>query len=237
MDRNFSIFVLGVVAGIIVSIGLDVFRYYFFRPRLKIEAANPEDAKYYSCHSVRSRNVRRSVAKNAQGTITIHEIDASTLIPEELLKFGEELGFDSEKFGVTSKETVYLRAGGFREITQEPLCWSSVKNRDSIDIFPGMSRLLDVRRLPPDPDPLGIRMGSFASGSSTRNLLDQHLSSRRRCRANSAKISNVLHWNQLVPNHRLGAQRLGFAPAVKSVLHVNRTVTQHQVRTRPDSDT
>lgn len=121
MGSNFSIFVLGIVAGVLVAVGIDVFRYYCFRPRLKIEVDNPEDAKDYSCHSVRIRNVGHGIAKNAQGVVTILGIDSAALIPEEFLKLGEDISLDAEKFGVTSRETVYLRAGGFREITQEPL--------------------------------------------------------------------------------------------------------------------
>ena len=144
--NNFIIFVLGIIAGIVVSIGIELFRFYFLRPRLSIDSDNPEDSAQYSCHSVRILNSGRRVAQNVQGAISFFDLEPHDILVDSQVQLGNDLDLDSAKFGVSGPETVFLRSGTFREINQEPLCWAAVNSRRSIDIFPGTNRLLDVCR-------------------------------------------------------------------------------------------
>jgi hypothetical protein len=151
------LFVLGVIAGTFVAIGVDLFRYFYFRPRLSIGLDRPEEADAYSCHSVVIRNNGRIPAVSCQGFVTFEEISALDLMPKSEIKLGADLGLDPEKFGAIGTETVYLNAKVFRDISDEPLAWSAVGSRSTIDIYPQTSRLLDVCRfIKPEPQQIHI---------------------------------------------------------------------------------
>ncbi len=141
-----AIFALGVIAGVLVAIGLDLFRYYFYRPRLVIEGDRPEIAANYSIHSLVIRNVGRGVAQRTQGVISFQSINPTDIVQDSKLKYTRDLVEDVTKFGITSYEVDYLRAGRLREINNEPLCWAAVDSRSNIDIYPQTSQLLDVCR-------------------------------------------------------------------------------------------
>lgn len=141
-----AVFALGVIAGVVVAIGVEIFRYYFYRPRLSIENDRPETAGKYSIHSLVIRNKGRGVAKQAQGAISFESIDSADIIPDSQLKFTKDLVDDTTKFGIASTEIIYLRAGRIREIQHEHLCWAAVDSRSHIDIYPQTSQLLDVCR-------------------------------------------------------------------------------------------
>lgn len=143
---NFLIFALGIIAGVVVAIGVELFRHYYFRPQLVISEDRPEVGNEYSCHSLVVTNVGRRIAEEAQGFISIEDVQPTDMVPDNKLRFGRDLGLDPVKFGVTSEETIYLRAGSLREIDEEPLCWSTVNSRNSIGIYPGTKRLLDICR-------------------------------------------------------------------------------------------
>ena len=143
---NFLVFALGIIAGVLVAIGLDLFRYYYFRPRLVISEDRPEVATEFSCHSLVVTNLGRRIAEDAQGFISIEDVQPSDVVSDTKLKLGRDLGFDPVKFGVMSEETVYLKAGSLREIDEEPLCWATVNSRNSIAIHPNTKRLLDICR-------------------------------------------------------------------------------------------
>lgn len=137
--------------GLFASIGLELFRFYFFRPKLKIENESKEDGKNFSCHSIRILNKGRRIAKNAQGAITVHDIGSGDVLPFDKILFVQDFGNESARelikiFDVTPPETVYMTNSKFRKVELEPLSWSDLVNRTSITIFPGMSRLLDVCR-------------------------------------------------------------------------------------------
>lgn len=151
MNNQILSFFLGSIFGFLTSIGVEFFRFYYFRPKLRIEDEDREDAETFSCHSVRVRNVGRRIAKNAQGAITIHDIGPRDLFSlKEVLfvkDFGGECAEDLIKsFDVTPPETIYMTNRKFRKVNVEPLCWSELGNRASITIFPGMTRILDVAR-------------------------------------------------------------------------------------------
>ena len=143
----FLIFALGIIAGLVVAVGLDVFRHYYFRPKLQIIADRPEVGELYSCHSVVVRNNGRSSATHAQGFISIENVDPDDVVSADNLRLGKDLGFDPKKFGVESEETVYLTGGTVRRIEEEPLCWAAVDSRTAIDIYSNTARLLDVSRM------------------------------------------------------------------------------------------
>jgi len=146
MLSDVNTFAIGIVAGILVTIGADLVRYYFYRPRLVIESDRPEIATNYSIHSLVIRNVGRRVTQRTQGFISFRSVNNSDIIPDARLKYTKDLVEDPAKFGITSEEVVYLKAGRLRAIESEPLCWAAVDNRSSIDIYPQTSQLLDVCR-------------------------------------------------------------------------------------------
>lgn len=146
MLSDVNTFALGIVAGILVTVGGDLVRYYFYRPRLVIGSDRPEIAENYSIHSLPIRNVGRHVSERVQGFISFQTIDSRDVIPDTELKYSRDLAKDLAKFGVTSDETVYLRAGMMREIDNEPLSWAAVDSRSHIDIHPQTGQLLDVCR-------------------------------------------------------------------------------------------
>ena len=145
-SADFVVFTIGIVAGILVAFGLDLLRYYFFRPQLEIEPDRPEIAESYSIHSLVIHNSGKRVALNAQGFISFEQIELSDIVPESDLKLTVDLGVDEAKFGVSSPETIYLRGGALRELRDEPLCWAAVDSRSRMDIYPDMRQLLDVCR-------------------------------------------------------------------------------------------
>ena len=146
MLSDINTFAIGIVAGVLVTVGADLIQQYFFRPRLVIEADRPEIAAKYSIHSLVIRNVGRRVSERVQGFISFQKVDTKDIIPDDRLKYSRDLVEDLTKFGVTSDETIYLRAGMMREINNEPLCWATVDSRSHIDIYPRTAQLLDVCR-------------------------------------------------------------------------------------------
>jgi hypothetical protein len=70
MLSDVNIFAIGIVAGILVTVGADLVRYYFYRPRLVIGSDRPEIAENYSIHSLVIRNVGRRVSERVQGFIS-----------------------------------------------------------------------------------------------------------------------------------------------------------------------
>lgn len=151
MSSELLSFVLGGFLGFLTSIGTHLFRYYYFRPILRIENESKEDSKTFSCHSVKVRNVGRSTATNVQGAITVHHISQYDLLPLNEIKLLEDFAGDffeqlKKTFDVRPPETVYMTRSKFRKIDLEPLSWSDLNNRSSITLFPGMPRLLDVCR-------------------------------------------------------------------------------------------
>jgi hypothetical protein len=146
MPAGLLLFVLGVIAGTFVAIGVEMFRYIYFRPRLLIGLDRPEIAEEYSCHSLSIRNEGRVPAVSCQGFITFDNLSANDLLPGKQIRLGRDLGLDPEKFGALGTETVYLNAKMYRDIEDEPLAWSAVGSRSTIDIYPHTGRLLDVCR-------------------------------------------------------------------------------------------
>ncbi|WP_405638849.1 hypothetical protein [Streptomyces sp. NBC_00019] len=137
---------LGIITGTFVAIGVDVFRYIYFAPKLVIGLDRPEEGANYSCHSVVVRNIGRRVAISVQGFVTVENLSPSHLMPTSDIKSSADLGLDLQKFGIIGAETVYLNSCTFRTISDEPLAWSAVGSRSTIDIYPKASRLLDVCR-------------------------------------------------------------------------------------------
>ena len=146
MLSDVNTFAIGIIAGILVTVGADLIRYYFLRPRLVIGSDRPEIAENYSIHSLIIRNVGRRVSERVQGFISFQRIDSKDVVPDTELKYSKDLVKDLAKFGVTSDETVYLRGGMIREIDNEPLGWAAVDSRSHIDIHPQTGQLLDVCR-------------------------------------------------------------------------------------------
>lgn len=139
-------FFLGAVFGFMSSIGLVLFKYYYFRPKLKIKSVSIEKVEKFSCLSLRIFNLGKRPAKNAIGTITIENLKPDDILPDSQFKFTRDIHEGYEKFGLIKDEIVYLKKGLFREIELEPIAWSEIGNRSSITIYPQMSRLLDVCR-------------------------------------------------------------------------------------------
>jgi len=151
MNSELTSFVLGSFFGFVTSIGTHLFRYYYFRPILKIENESKEDGKTFSCHSLKVRNVGRGTATNVQGAITVHDISAHDLLSLNEIKLLEDFGGNivedlKKTFDVKPPESVYMTSNKFRKIELEPLSWSELNSRSSITLFPGMPRLLDVCR-------------------------------------------------------------------------------------------
>lgn len=154
---NVIAFVLGIIAGTFVAIGVDVFRSIYFAPKLVVGLDRPEECENYSCHSVVVRNLGRSPAVNVQGFVTIENLSASHLMPTSDVRLGADLDLDPQKFGIVGTETVYLNSRTYREISDEPLAWSAVGSRSTVDIYPKTSRLLDVCRfIKSDPQQIHI---------------------------------------------------------------------------------
>jgi len=154
---NIIVFVLGIIGGTFVAIGVDVFRYYYFAPKLVIGLDRPEEGENYSCHSVVVRNLGRSPAISAQGFLTVENLSPHHVLSTSDVRLGADLDLDPQKFGIIGAETVYLDSRTYRDISDEPLAWSAVGSRSTIDIYPKTSRLLDVCRfIKSDPQQIHI---------------------------------------------------------------------------------
>ncbi|MDY6796621.1 MAG: hypothetical protein SWK76_15280 [Actinomycetota bacterium] len=151
MDNALLSFFLGSLFGFLASIGLEFFRYYFFRPKLRIERESKEIGENFSCHSLVVKNSGRAIAKNAQGAITIHDITRNDVVALPGIKFVRDFGGAQVEelcrvFDVEPPESVYVTDKKFRDVEVEPIAWAELGSRRAITIFPDMSRLLDICR-------------------------------------------------------------------------------------------
>jgi len=140
-------FALGLVSGAAVSVGTELFRFYFFRPRLKFGEVSIERSEKFSCASLRVCNRGRMLAEDVRGAITIHNLEPSNLLKREDARFVRDLGMDADKFSIHGTETTFLSQETYREVQCESLSWADITDRRTSSIFPGASSLLDICRL------------------------------------------------------------------------------------------
>jgi hypothetical protein len=140
---------LGLLAGIFVSVGVESWHDRRNRPRLNIKEYLPEEGDpRFSCHAIRISNGGRSAAVDCAAFITITGLRTGDILTSRnTILTTREVGIRPEKFNLgKGEESVLLLDGTFREIHEENITWSRLENPLVVDIYPGCAASVDVCR-------------------------------------------------------------------------------------------
>lgn len=143
---SFFIFTLGLIGGTLVTLGAELLRDWYRRPKLRILEDRPEESSAFSCHAIVVTNDGRSAARNCTGMLSIDDLEKEDVLGEPDVLTLAEAGLSLAKFDVVGPETFLMKAENFRSITNELVAWSRIGNPVEISLHSQTYAMLDVCR-------------------------------------------------------------------------------------------